>query len=256
MYSELWTTKRIWLNCRVVSMSRSAKSRPTSSGRRPPLVRAASLLSLTKLSASSLSLSLKRDGNLLEFVRQRPVAKIAIKMKEVGLQCFKIPTKLAIDDTIWTPETGLVTATMKVQRNALRQFYNLPGGHLDKMGYLFQWEENQFAWAQFFDRMQCLRQNAVSASRVRMLSLLRTYQPNDRWVSCQSKNDSCTVREKSWQLRAWCHISFAHVQFTKCVRTAQHLWKREPWSQKVRKNDRERDRQKQKEGENDGQKGK
>jgi len=65
------------------------------------------------------------------------VAKIAVKMKEVGLQRFEIPTKVAIDDTIWTPETGLVTASMKVQRNALRQFYNLPGGHLDKMGYLF-----------------------------------------------------------------------------------------------------------------------
>jgi len=66
------------------------------------------------------------------------VAEIAIKMKEVGLLRFEVPTKVAVDDTIWTPETGLVTASMKLQRNALRQFYNLPGGHLDKMGYLFQ----------------------------------------------------------------------------------------------------------------------
>jgi len=65
------------------------------------------------------------------------VAEIAIKMKEVGLKRFEVPTKVAVDDTIWTPESGLVTVSMKLQRNALREFYNLSGGHLDKMGYRF-----------------------------------------------------------------------------------------------------------------------
>jgi len=65
------------------------------------------------------------------------VGKIAIKMKELGLARFEVPTKVAVDDTVWTPETGLVTASMKVQRNTLRQFYNSPGGHLEKMGYRF-----------------------------------------------------------------------------------------------------------------------
>jgi hypothetical protein len=36
-------------------------------------------------------------------------AAIAAKMKEVGLAKFEIPSKVAVDDTIWTPETGLVT---------------------------------------------------------------------------------------------------------------------------------------------------
>jgi len=65
------------------------------------------------------------------------VGKIASKMKELGLARFEVPTKVAVDDTVWTPETGLVTASMKVQRNTLRQFYNSPGGHLEKMGYHF-----------------------------------------------------------------------------------------------------------------------
>jgi len=38
-----------------------------------------------------------------------------------------VPAKVAVDDTIWTPENGLVTASMKVQRNTIRQFYNQVG---------------------------------------------------------------------------------------------------------------------------------
>ena len=40
-------------------------------------------------------------------------------------------------DSIWTPETGLVTASLKVQRKPLRDRYNAPGGLLDLMGYRF-----------------------------------------------------------------------------------------------------------------------
>ena len=65
------------------------------------------------------------------------LASIASKCKSLGLARFETPTKVAIDDKIWTPETGLVTASMKVQRNAIRKHYNQPGGLLDKMGYRF-----------------------------------------------------------------------------------------------------------------------
>jgi long-chain acyl-CoA synthetase len=50
---------------------------------------------------------------------------------------FEIPTKLKIDDTIWTPESGLLTAALKLQRNPLRDFYNKPGGLLSEMSYNF-----------------------------------------------------------------------------------------------------------------------
>ena len=46
-------------------------------------------------------------------------------------------TQVKIDDSIWTPETGLVTASLKVQRKPLRDRYNHPGGLLDLMGYRF-----------------------------------------------------------------------------------------------------------------------
>ena len=46
-------------------------------------------------------------------------------------------TQVKIDDSIWTPETGLVTASLKVQRKPLRDRYNAPGGLLDLMGYRF-----------------------------------------------------------------------------------------------------------------------
>ena len=65
------------------------------------------------------------------------VSAIASKLKELGLARFEIPTKVKVDDTIWTPESGLVTASFKVQRNALRKQYNAPGGLLDQMGYRF-----------------------------------------------------------------------------------------------------------------------
>ena len=65
------------------------------------------------------------------------VDAIAVRMKSLGLARFEIPTKVAIDDNIWTPESGLVTASMKLQRNAVRKYHNAPGGLLDAMGYRF-----------------------------------------------------------------------------------------------------------------------
>jgi long-chain acyl-CoA synthetase len=58
-------------------------------------------------------------------------------LRSQGLARFEIPTKVKLDDEVWTPENGLTTASMKVQRNPLREFYNKPGGLLDQMGYRF-----------------------------------------------------------------------------------------------------------------------
>jgi len=58
-------------------------------------------------------------------------------LKKQGLVRFEIPTKVKVTDEIWTPETGLVTASLKLQRNPLRNHYNEPGGLLDQMSYRF-----------------------------------------------------------------------------------------------------------------------
>jgi len=65
------------------------------------------------------------------------VDSIAETLRKMGFARFEIPTKVQLDDHVWTPETGLVTASMKVQRNLLRTFYNEPGGLLDAMDYSF-----------------------------------------------------------------------------------------------------------------------
>ncbi|CAE8742157.1 unnamed protein product [Polarella glacialis] len=77
-----------------------------------------------------------------EFVGGRPdetalLKSLSEKLTEMGLAPFEIPGKVKVDDTIWTPETGLVTASLKVQRNPLREHYNKPAGPLDQMAYRF-----------------------------------------------------------------------------------------------------------------------
>jgi len=57
------------------------------------------------------------------------------KLQAMGLARFEIPTKIGIDDTVWTPVSGLVTASRKVQRDRLRTYYNGPGGLLEQMEY-------------------------------------------------------------------------------------------------------------------------
>lgn len=64
-------------------------------------------------------------------------AAIEKSLKTQGLARFEIPTKVKVTDDVWTPETGLVTASLKLQRNPLRTYYNEPGGLLDQMGYRF-----------------------------------------------------------------------------------------------------------------------
>jgi len=58
-------------------------------------------------------------------------------LRKQGLARFEIPTKVKVTDEIWTPETGLVTASLKLQRNPLRNHYNEPGGLLEQMDYRF-----------------------------------------------------------------------------------------------------------------------
>jgi len=65
------------------------------------------------------------------------VTEIDKKLRSLGLARFEIPTKVKIDDSVWTPESGLVTASQKVQRNPLRNKYNEPNGLLAQMDYRF-----------------------------------------------------------------------------------------------------------------------
>jgi len=65
------------------------------------------------------------------------VKDIADTLRGLGLAKFEIPAKVKVDDTVWTPESGLVTASMKLQRNPLRDYYNKPGGMLEQMDYNF-----------------------------------------------------------------------------------------------------------------------
>lgn len=58
-------------------------------------------------------------------------------LRKLGLAKFEIPSKVKLDDNIWTPESGLVTASLKLQRNPLRDHYNAAGGLLEQMGYKF-----------------------------------------------------------------------------------------------------------------------
>jgi len=62
---------------------------------------------------------------------------IGAVLKKQGLATFEIPKQVKLDDEMWTPESGLVTAALKLQRNPLREFYNQPGGLLEQMDYLF-----------------------------------------------------------------------------------------------------------------------
>merc|ERR1712107_516406 len=62
---------------------------------------------------------------------------VEAKLKSMGFARFEIPSKLKVDEEIWTPESGLVTASLKVQRNPLREHYNQAGGLLEQMDYQF-----------------------------------------------------------------------------------------------------------------------
>jgi long-chain acyl-CoA synthetase len=59
------------------------------------------------------------------------------KLRAEKFARFEIPTKVRVDDHMWTPENGLMTASFKVQRNPLRKHYNESGGLLDQMHYRF-----------------------------------------------------------------------------------------------------------------------
>jgi len=65
------------------------------------------------------------------------VKEIASTLKTCGLAAFEIPRKVKVTDEIWTPESGLVTASLKLQRNPLREHYNKEGSLLEQMGYRF-----------------------------------------------------------------------------------------------------------------------
>lgn len=62
---------------------------------------------------------------------------IAASLKKQGLATFEIPDQVRVVDDQWVPESGLVTAALKLQRNPLREFYNGDGGVLASMEYQF-----------------------------------------------------------------------------------------------------------------------
>lgn len=64
-------------------------------------------------------------------------ASIEKTLRAMKLARFEIPTKVKVDDLIWLPEAGLVTASLKVQRNPLRTHYTAAGGLLEQMNYQF-----------------------------------------------------------------------------------------------------------------------
>jgi long-chain acyl-CoA synthetase len=65
------------------------------------------------------------------------VKEIAESLRAQKLARFEIPTKVKVDDMTWTPENGLTTASLKLQRNPIRNHYNGPGGLLEQLDYRF-----------------------------------------------------------------------------------------------------------------------
>jgi long-chain acyl-CoA synthetase len=65
------------------------------------------------------------------------VKAIETSLRAQKLARFEIPTKVKVDDETWTPENGLTTASLKIQRNPLRNYYNGPRGLLEQMDYSF-----------------------------------------------------------------------------------------------------------------------
>jgi len=59
------------------------------------------------------------------------------KLRSLGFPRFEIPTKVSVDDFVWTSQNGLLTAAQKIQRHRLRTHYNNRGGLLDMMDYCF-----------------------------------------------------------------------------------------------------------------------
>ena len=76
-------------------------------------------------------------GAQCQLILTLTVEAIGAVLKKQGLATFEIPKQVKLDDEMWTPESGLVTAALKLQRNPLREFYNQPGGLLEQMDYLF-----------------------------------------------------------------------------------------------------------------------
>lgn len=65
------------------------------------------------------------------------IKAIGESLRAQKLVKFEIPTKVKVDDETWTPENGLTTASLKLQRIPLRNHYNKPRGLLEQMGYTF-----------------------------------------------------------------------------------------------------------------------
>ena len=67
--------------------------------------------------------------------KEELLALVTPSLRSQGVARHEIPQDLRVDDAIWTPESGLVTASLKVARNPLRDHYNET--LLREMDYMF-----------------------------------------------------------------------------------------------------------------------
>jgi len=59
------------------------------------------------------------------------------KLRSLGFPRFEIPTKVKVDDLVWSSQNGLLTAAQKIKRHRRRNHYNEHGGLHDAMDYCF-----------------------------------------------------------------------------------------------------------------------
>ena len=81
-----------------------------------------------KLSSLAKKLNLKEDVTFDNICKDEKVVKEVLKEMtkqglSMGLQKFEIPKQIHITSDLWTPESGLVTAAMKLKRKEIEQHY-------------------------------------------------------------------------------------------------------------------------------------
>ena len=80
------------------------------------------------LSSLAKKLNLREDASFEDICKDAKVLKevlkeITMQGLSMGLQKFEIPKQIYITPDIWTPESGLVTAAMKLKRKEIGQYY-------------------------------------------------------------------------------------------------------------------------------------
>ena len=60
-----------------------------------------------------------------------PVAQFLQAAKQARLEKFEIPAKIKLIPELWTPESGLVTAALKLKREIIKKAYEKDLAQLD-----------------------------------------------------------------------------------------------------------------------------